>query len=66
MGAGYPDGTLCFYLSLTAGSSVCYTLAGSSGDTCFSNNAPFDNANNYLPESPADIGKSTDVHCYMT
>ena len=42
-------------LKVSEGSTVCYSLAGDNGTTCFSNDPPFDNANDYLPQSPDTI-----------
>ena len=47
-------GTVVFEVS--EGRTVCYSLAGGHGDTCFSNDPPFNNAAGYLPQSPEVVG----------
>ena len=43
-------------VTLAPGTTVCYNLAGAEGETCFSNDPPFDNAFGFLPQSPRRVG----------
>ena len=42
-------------IGVSEGRTVCYNLAGGDGETCFSNDPPFDNAAGYLPQSPRRV-----------
>ena len=54
LAAFFITGAILFGLSETR--TVCYSLVGGDGVTCFSNYPPFDNANGNLPESPRQVG----------
>ena len=43
-------------IGLSDARTVCYNLVGGDGETCFSNDPPFDNANGNLPEKPRQVG----------